>query len=174
MVTTLAYLTANDSELLPHVEAAAIRLIKRNYVLPGRVLTLNDMKGWNTRKVSEYVPTRRAVELQESTDIPATEIMRARLNDISPKEVGDAYEVSERRINTDYAGIIVEIASALARSVGERIEVDLYQTLNSTFINNNVDNTGSNFAVTDLLAAEMLMQPHFDGVNAMHHVAHPY
>lgn len=174
MVTTLSYLIANDRELLPHIESTAIKLMRRNYVLPGRVLTLNDMNGWNIRKVSEYVQTRRAVELAESTAIPATEIMRARLNSIEPKEVGDAYEVSERRINTDYAGIVVEIASALARSVGERIEVDLFATLNDAFVNNNINNTGSDFSTEMLVAAEMMMQPHFDGATAMYHVAHPY
>lgn len=173
MVTTLQYLIANNRELLPHIEMSAIKLIQKNYVLPGRVLTLSDMKGWNIRKISEYIPPVRAGELQESTAIPTTEVLRSRLAEVAPKEIGSAYEISDRRYTTDPEDILVDTVKFLARAIGERIEQDLYSTLNSAILRV-IDNKTQNYEFKDTVAATTVMQQHFDGVSQLHHVFHPY
>jgi hypothetical protein len=118
----------NGLDLIPHIEEAAFSVIRRDFAMPQLVQRFTDMTGWNERKVSEYLQSRRAVELAEDTAIPDTKLVRARKNVVSPKEVGDRYRVSDRRADTDLENILSDITEALAYGVGAQLEFDLIKT----------------------------------------------
>lgn len=120
-------------DLIPHIEMGAIRWTQRNYVMAARVATLNDMTGWNVRKVSEYLKYRRAVELDEDTDIPDTTLARKRKTSIEPEEFGDRYRISDRREDTDLENIIADTIEALGKSIGDRKEQRFFDAALANF-----------------------------------------
>lgn len=123
----------SGKDFIPHIEENAFHVIRRNFAMPQLVQRMTDMTGWNERKVSEYLQSRRAQEIAEDTDIPDTKLVRARKNVVSPKEVGERYRVSDRRSDTDLENILADVVEALAYSVGATLEADLIQTALSGF-----------------------------------------
>lgn len=122
-----------NSGLIPHVEEAAIKSSYRYGGMTNTVKMVSDMTGWNVRKVAEWLGTRRARELAEATDIPTTVIQRRRKAQISPKEVGDSYPITDRRTQTDIEDALAEAAAKLSYSLAAQREADLIETALSVF-----------------------------------------
>lgn len=137
----------NGLDLIPHIEEAAFSVIRRDFAMPQLVQRFTDMTGWNERKVSEYLQSRRAVELAEDTDIPDTKLVRARKNVVSPKEVGDRYRVSDRRADTDLENILSDITEALGYAVGSQLEYDLIKTGLEGFRGGNLGGASTDYSI---------------------------
>lgn len=138
---------ASGKDFIPHIEEAAFHVIRRDFAMPQLVQRLTDMVGWNERKVSEYLMSRRAGTIQEDTDIPDTKLVRARKNVISPKEIGERYRLSDRRADTDLENILSDIVEALAYSIGATLEFDLIQTALEGFMGGTIGGTSVDYSI---------------------------
>lgn len=160
-------------KLIPHIEELALQYVFRKYVMAQRVSVFSDMSGWNVRKISEYLPSRRAQELAEDTAIPDTTLLRARKSVIEPKEIGDRYRVSDRRVTTDLENITADIVTALGKGIGDKVEVDLYDTALSTFRGGTLGTSSVDYSFDLMLSAATLFRARArDG--QLFHVIHPF
>lgn len=160
-------------ELIPHIEEMALQYVFRRYVMASRVTVFSDMSGWNVRKISEYLPSRRAKELSEDTDIPDTKMLRARKAHIEPKEIGDRYRISNRRATTDLESIVSDTVVALGKGIGDKVEIDLYNTALSTFRGGTLGDGTSDYALPTLLSAATLFRQRIHE-SQIFHVIHPF
>lgn len=129
----VAAVLGSGNKFIPWIEEGALKYTQRKYVMRSRVLNLSDMTGWNIRKITEYLKYRNAQELAEDTAIPDTILARARKAEVSPKEIGDRYRISDRRASTDLESIISDTISALGSGLGDKVERDLFATALATF-----------------------------------------
>ena len=173
-LTDIGRLQANSNELLPHIEEAAFKFITRQYAMLRHVQIYTDMTGMNVRKISAYLPTRRAVDLSEDTDIPDTRLERARLNDVTPIEVGDRYRVSNRRWMTDLENVLVDTTDALGRSIGERIEQDLMDRAVNGFFGGSFGSYSNNWNLGLLASTRMAARQRYPNAGILTQVVHPY
>lgn len=176
-LTRLGALLINTIDpLIPHMEEAAISVVNRDLAMPSRVARRNDMGGWNVRKVSERLQKRGARTLSEDTAIPNTSIERSRLNEIEPIEVGDMVRLSDRRIFTDTEDEISEAVRRLGYSVGERIDIELFEATGN-FHPSNVYTLGTTYD----FGATLEIQHEFAGrgftpavYGTLYQVLHPF
>ena len=131
---TLEYLKANASALLPHIEERALELSHKNTPILQHCLIKDDLSGWVDRKVSSYLDSDDATELSEATDIPTGNIYRARLATSTPKEWGRAYDLTDRRIESDPSGILSTAITYLGKGLRNRIEEQLFNSAYSSFV----------------------------------------
>lgn len=136
----------NGLDLIPHIEEAAFHVIRRDFTMPQLVTRLTDMRGWNARKVSEYLPSGMAGNIDEDTDIPDSVLARARKNTVEPDEVGDRYRISDRRVDTDLENILSDITEALGYSIGSRVEYDLIHTALNGFMRGTIGGSAVNYS----------------------------
>lgn len=177
MTLTLDLLLRNADnigfKLIPHVEEAALKYALGNYVMGSRMLAMSDMQGWNARKISSYLPTRRAKELAEDTAIPSTKALRARKATIEPKEIGDRYRITERRSSTDLESVIADTVSFLGEAIGSKIESDAFATALSTFRGGTLGSGASDYSLNLMLQAATLFRARRKR-GQLFHVIHPY
>lgn len=175
MASALDFLLANGAQFLPNMQESAVKYIFQKFVMASRVRVATDMAGdWNARKISEYMPSRRAQELDEDTAIPDTQLLRAALNEVSPTEFGDRYRITERRAGTDPEPIIRDSVEALSYAVGSKVEIDLMNAARAAF-RKSTGAFGSDLTITTLnkTAVRFRQQRGVDG-SALYHVLHPY
>ncbi len=160
-------------KLIPHVEEAALKYVIYNSVMASRVATKTDMSGWNARKISEYVRSRRAQTLSEDTAIPNTQLRRVRKETIEPIEVGERYDVSDRRADTDMESIMSDVVSAIGEAITDRVEQDLLTTALSTFVGGSLGSASTDWSLNLMLQGATMFR-----ARARHapifHVVHPY
>lgn len=173
-LTGIDYILANGKDLIPHIEEMALKYVFHQYSMASRVRVFNDMQGWNTRKISEYVPSRRAVELDEDTAIPDTTLLRVRKSEIAPKEVGDRYRISDRRASTDLESIVTDTIEALGRAIGDRVESDLFATALSTFVGGTIGDGTADYSLLLPQQASSLFRQRRSRVGQLYHVVHSY
>ncbi len=173
----LTQLLVNDDgigfKLIPHVEEAAMRYVTWNTVMAQRVLLKTDMKGWNARKVSEYVRSRRAQTLTEDVAIASTNLVRVRKNTIEPQEVGDLYRISDRRADTDIESIVSDVVQAIGDAIAYRVETDLLSTALDTFKGGVYGDGTADWQLQLVLEAAMQFRSH-GRRGALFHVVHPF
>lgn len=175
MASVLAFLQANGAQFLPNIQESAVKYVFQKFTMASRVLVMTDLSGsWNARKISEYMPARRAQELAEDTAIPDTQLLRAKLNEISPEEFGDRYRITERRSGTDPEPIIQDSVEALSYAVGSKVEVDLLNAGRSAF-RKTAGSLATDLSMTTLnkTAVRFRQVRGVDG-SALYHVLHPY
>jgi hypothetical protein len=175
MASALDFLLANGAQFLPNIQESAVKYVFQKFVMASRVRVATDLAGdWNARKISEYMPSRRAQELDEDTAIPDTQLLRAKLNEVSPRETGDRYRITERRAGTDPEPIIRDSVEALSYAVGSQVELDLMNAGRSAF-RKSIGTLASDLSMTTLnkLAVRFRQQRGVDG-SALYHVLHPY
>jgi hypothetical protein len=177
MASILDQLLRNDDgigfKLIPHIEEAAMKYVVHNTVMATRVKVMTDMTGWNVRKVSEYIRGRRAQDLAEDTEIPNTNIMRARKTIIEPYEVGDMYRITDRRTETDLESIVSDTVSHLGLGISERVEMDLISVASEVFRGGTLGATGTDYSLNLMLQAATLFRARARH-GALYHVVHPY
>lgn len=169
--TVVDILSTHD--LVPWVEEGALKFAMRNFSMGSRVLTFNDMKGFNVRKVSLYEKVRGAQPLQEATDIPLTKAVRARLAEISPSEWGDRYTVTDRRIDTDPENILADIIEFLGYSLGLKREQNLVNAALSGFTGGTLGSSSTAYSV-DLPIDAQFEFTHHAKRGQLYHVIHPF
>lgn len=175
MASALAFLLANGAQFLPNIQESAIKYVFQKFVMASRVRVATDLAGdWNTRKVSEYMPQRRAQELAEDTEIPDTQLLRAALAAITPKEFGDRNRITERRAGTDPEPIIRDSVEALSYSVGSKVEVDLLNAGRAAF-RKSAGSLATELSMATLnKSAVRFRQVRGVEGQALYHVLHPY
>lgn len=166
-------LSAVYNEFVPHVELGALRWAQRKYVMLPRVTNLGDMTGWNVRKISEYLRYRGAQTLAEDTPIPDTRLARARKAEIAPKEIGDRYRISDRRISTDLEDIIADVIEALGSSIGEQKERDLIAAAYAGFIGGTLGTAGTEYSLDLAIDGQHEFRKRA-AAGLIYHVIHPF
>ncbi len=175
MAANLAFLKANDAQFLPNMQESAIKYVFQRFVMASRVRVATDMAmDWNARNVSEYMPTRRAQELAEDTEIPDTQLLRAALATIEPKEFGDRHRITERRSGTDPENIIADSIEALGYSLGSKVEVDLMEAARSSFRGGTLGSLASDLTIALLNKASVRAYQVRGANSGLFHVLHPY
>jgi hypothetical protein len=164
---------ASGLDFIPHIELGALRWAQRKYVMLPRVTNLGDMTGWNVRKISEYLRFRGAQTLAEDTAIPDTRLARARKAEIAPKEIGDRYRISDRRVSTDLEDIIKDVIEALGSSIGEQKERDLIATAYSTFIGGTLGSSGVDYSLDFAIDGQHEFRKRA-AAGLIYHVIHPF
>lgn len=171
MTMTTVQQILSDANLVPWIEENAFKYSMHRFVMPSRVLIKTDMKGWNSRKVSNVLRPLGARLLQEGVDIPASKMHRKRLAEISPSEWGDRYPVTNRRIDTDPEDVLADVVSALGYSLGRKREQQLFQTAISNAVHS-ITATGA-YTIDQAVQMQTLYEAKaFDG--QLYHVIHPY
>lgn len=160
-------------QLVPHIEHAAIKYVFRRYAMANRVRVLNDMNDWNARKVSEYLPSRRAQTLSEDTAIPDTTLVRVRKATLEPKEVGERYRISDRRVSTDLENIVADVVEAIGKAIGDRVEQDLHQEAVNSFVGGELGSSGTTYDLNLMLQAATLFRQRARR-GQLFHVIHPF
>jgi hypothetical protein len=159
---------------IPHVEAAAIQYTYRMYAMASAVTTVYAPElGMNIRKVSEYLQHQRAVDLQENTAIPTSAIVRARKTEVSPIEVGHAYEISDRRMMTDLEDIVADTVRALGAGVGDRIEADLIKAGMDNLAGGTMGSSSTLFTHDLMVEAQFEMTHRAEPNEPLYCVVHP-
>jgi hypothetical protein len=176
MPTTLVTQILSGVDLIPHVEMGALKFAMRRFAMAPRVLTLTDMQGWNTRKISDYKKVRGAQALSEATDIPTSAVNRKRLTSIDPLEWGDRYPITDRRMNTDLESILSDTIQFLGYSLGFSKEQRLMAQ--ATAAGPDVlDGTAGNFTVNQPIQIQHEFRDKFggnDGSAPLYAVIHPF
>lgn len=169
----LSQIYGNGKSFIPHVEMGALRWSQRKYVMLPRVTNYGDMTGWNVRKISEYLKFRSAQTLAEDTEIPNTTLARARKAEIEPKEIGDRYRISDRRVSTDLEHIIGDVVEALGTSIGEAKERDLTKTAYDSFVGGTLGNSSVDYSLDlPIDGQHEFMKTARTGL--IYHVLHPF
>lgn len=145
-------------DLIPHIEERAWKYTMRNYAMPSRVTVYTDMQGFNLRKISEYIRTRRGQDLSEDTAIPDHIINRVRESTISPSEVGDRYRISDRRSATDLENVIADTIQFLGQSIGDRKEADIIATALSSFAMGTIGSSTTDFTIDLPMEGQFVFQ----------------
>lgn len=172
MAARLSDVFGGGKDLIPHIELGAIQYTMRKYAMAARVLMFNDMEGFNDRKISEYNKYRRAQTLAEATDIPTTALARSRKAQIAPIEVGDRYQITNRRWQTDLEPIIVDSIKGLGRGIGDRIEADLMNVGVNKFARQ-LGSSATAYSLDLPINVQMTMKQEARG-EQLYHVVHPY
>lgn len=172
--TLLAQVFGGSLDLIPHIEERAFRVLFRRFVMAQRSTVLTDMSGWNIRKWSTYLHSARAQELSEVTDIPENKIARTRHHQISIKEIGDRYILSDRRISTDLENIIAEVIRYMGYSLGTKVESDLYTKAMNSFTGGTLGDGTGTFSIAQLVQAQMEMEKQNLDRDMWYVVIHPY
>lgn len=160
-------------ELIPHIEHAAIKYVFRRYAMANRVRVLNDMNDWNARKVSEYLPSRRAQDLSEDTAIPDTTLVRVRKVTVEPKEVGERYRISDRRVQTDLESIVADVVEAIGKAIGDRVEQDLHAAARDSFIGGEFGSSATTYDLNLMLKAATIFRQRARR-GQLFHIIHPF
>ncbi len=175
MASALDFLLANGAQFLPNIQESAVKYVFQKFVMASRVRVMTDLQGdWNARKISEYMPSRPAQELAEDTAIPDTQLLRAKLNEISPRVTGDRYRITERRSGTDPEPIIQDSVEALSYAVGSQVEVDLMNAGRSAFRKTAGSLASELSMITLNKLAVRFRQVRGADASQLYHVLHPY
>lgn len=169
----LSAIYGGGKDFIPHIEMGALRWVQRKYVMLPRVTNFGDMRGWNVRKISEYLKHRAAVDLSEDTAIPDTTLARARKAEIEPKEIGDRYRISDRRASTDLENILGDTIEALGTSIGERKERDLMQAAYDGFVGGTLGGSSTDYSITIPIDGQHEFQK-LARNGLIYHVIHPF
>jgi len=113
------------SDLLPIIWESALHYMQASFVMPSLVTLFTDQTGMVDRKVSEYVETGVTDNLAETVDLTPTEYDRNLLSTLTPKEIGKQYLITDRRVESDTEGVMVDAARDLGYSIGKKVEQDL-------------------------------------------------
>jgi hypothetical protein len=171
--TTIPGLLRAKEDIIPFVADRAFRTTMFRFVLAGRVLTKGDMRGWNLRKTSEYLPGSRASQLSEATEIPSNVMTRKFVQQIEPTEWGDRYPITDRRMSTDPENILSDTIEYLGYSLGSQRERLLFTALETAAEGNTIGSTGSGFSTDLLFQAQSLFMA--KGITVPSFAAiHPY
>jgi hypothetical protein len=146
-VNQLSQVFGGALDLIPHIEERAFRWTFRNYAMIPRVTIFTDMSGFNDRKISEYIPTRRAQDLSEDTAIPDHIFNRVRESSIAPTEVGERYRISDRRWQTDRENVVSDAILFLAKAIGDRKEADIIAQALSSFKMGTIGGAATEFTI---------------------------
>jgi len=157
-VNQLSQIFGGNLDLIPHIEERAFMYTMRNYAMAQRVTTYTDMTGFNNRKISEYIRTRRAQDLSEDTAIPDHIINRVRESSIAPKEVGDRYRISDRRMMTDLENILSDTIMFLGQAIGDRKEADLIKVANDSFKLGTIGSASTDFTIDLPIQGQFVFQ----------------
>jgi len=178
VATTTVAQILSGVDLVPHVEQGAYQFAMRRFAMAPRVLTLNDMQGWNTRKVSEYKKVRGAQSLDEATDIPSSQVNRKRLAEVVPLEWGDRYPITDRRQETDPEAILRDTISFLGYSLGvnkeQQLMAEATQTSSSILL---YDQSSNNFSINYPIDLQQEFHKKVggqEGAAALYCVIHPF
>lgn len=172
-LNSLANVFGGSLDLIPHIEERAFRYSMRNYAMAQRVTVLTDMTGWNERKISEYIRTRRGQTLSEDTSIPDHVINRVRESSIAPQEVGDMYRISDRRSTTDLESIITDTIEFLGQAIGDRKEADLLAVANSSFALGTIGSASTEYTIDLPMSGQFVFQQNAVR-DQLYHVVHPF
>jgi hypothetical protein len=175
-INALSQILGGNLDLIPHIEHLAFQYITRQYVMASRVSVFDDMEGFNPRKVSEYLLPGIASELQENTDIPTSALARARRAQIDIKEVGDRYDITDRRVQTDLENILADVSFALGKAVGDKLEIDLINACLSYFIGGNLGSAATAYTIDKAIDAQHEFAKVQGNTNrgVLQHVIHPF
>lgn len=172
-LTGIDYIFSAGQDLIPHIEHRAMKYVFAHFAMPARVQVMTNMVGWNVRKVSEYLPARRAVDLAEDTAIPVSTVQRARKNTLEPKEVGDRHRISDRRKDTDLEDIVADTIAFLGNAIGARVESDLFGSALTGFYGGSLGSSATEYSLAlPLQGATVFRQRRRAGT--LFHVIHPY
>ncbi len=157
-VNQLNQIFGGSLDLIPHIEERAFRWTMRNYAMAQRVTVYTDMTGFNNRKISEYIPIRRAQSLDEDTAIPNHIFNRVRESSIAPDEVGERYRISDRRWQTDLENVIGDAIQFLGKAIGDKKEADLISTANSSFKLGTIGSASTDFTIDLPISGQFVFQ----------------
>lgn len=160
-------------DFIPHIEERALRWADRRGVMAQRVVRFDDMRGWNVRKISEYLKYRNAQDLDEDTAIPNTILTRARKAEFEPHEVGDMYRISDRRQNTDLESIVSDTIEALGSSIGDRRERDLMAAAMAGFFGGTLGDGTADFDLSQPIDIQHELRHRAQG-GLIYVVLHPF
>ncbi len=174
-MTTVQQLLASPV-LIPWIEQRALDYVKQRFVMATRVTNLDDMTGYNDRRISQKKAPGKAQLLSEGVDIPSIHaIMRKRLNAISPSEWGDVYEVTNRRTSTDPEEVLVDVVEALGYSLGRQREEALFAAelgnVNTRLV---LSAPTSPYTIDQAVALQTVMEAKAWADSQIYHVIHPY
>lgn len=170
--TNVQDILAAGEDLIPWIEERALRFAMHRFVMASRVTVFNDMSGWETRKISNYLDNRGAQTLSEGVAIPTNQINRKRYTTIDPAEYGDRYPITDRRFNTDTENILADTVEFLGYSLGRTREINLLG-VGSSFTGGSLGASGSAYTMDLPVQA----QSHFEAQafnGQLYHVIHPY
>lgn len=115
---------ADISGLVNDVWEDALVVAREQARMSGIVRNFGDMTGMVTRRVTEYgTATFRA--LGEADDIIASTLERTQLASLTPTEYGDAFLITDQRIETDLQNVQADAAMELGVALAQKIDIDI-------------------------------------------------
>ena len=116
------------SHLIPVIWEAVLYYMGDNYIMPNLVKTFTDATGDQDRQVDEYIDDTDAVldALGETEDMTAHLLLRELLSNLTPKEVGKQYLITDRRVESDrVASVTADAVRFLGAALGKKMERDI-------------------------------------------------
>lgn len=160
--------------LLPDIWEMALMYAQETFFMPTIVKTFNDQSGMQDRKSTEYGGGTVATGLGETTDLDSERqaFTRSALSTLTPAEIGTQYLVSDRRMDSDDADVMTDLAQHIGYTIFKQVESDLVGNFGS-LTGGTIDNTGGTLTWQNiyngraLLAAAAIPPPY-------HVVIHEY
>ncbi len=109
----------------------------------------------------------------EDTAIPDTTLSRARKAEVAPKEIGDRYRISDRRMTTDLESILGDTIAALGGGLGDKIERDLFAIANSSFTGGTIGDGTADYSIDLPIEGQFEFQKEAQN-GLIYHVVHPF
>lgn len=113
------------SDLLPIIWEGALNYAQHSFVMPRLVTSFTDRTGFVDRKVSEYVETSVTDNIAETDDLTPFAYDRNLKSTLTPKEIGKQFLITDRRVESDTEGVMVDAARDLGYAIGKKVELDL-------------------------------------------------
>lgn len=121
------------SDFINVVYEGALRYAQTRFVAQNYVSVLTNLRGMETRSVTEYQEKGVTDNLGELTSLDTARVtidrhLRASL---TPKEIGKQVYLSYRRLDTDTENVLADATLELGYTMGKKIEQDILSNLTS-------------------------------------------
>lgn len=143
--------------LLPDVWEGALDYMTHAFVMQRYVNVFTNMRGMVPRKVSEYIETGVTDNLGETSDLTPTAFDRDLLSTLTPKEIGKQFLITDRRVESDSEGVLVDAARDLGYTMGKKAEQDLLSVI-SLLQGGTIDGKTSAFSLDQIFQARAILE----------------
>lgn len=109
----------------------ALEYLKTRFVAQNHVTIFGNLRGMETRTVTEYNEKPVSDNLGELDDLSTARqtLTRDILNSLSPKEIGKQLWLTDRRLLTDTEPVLADASMELGYTMGKKMEVDILSNM---------------------------------------------
>ena len=147
------------SQFVPIIYEAALRYAETTFIAQNYVSTLANLRGMETRSVTEYQEKGVSDNLGELDSLStARQTMDRYLRaSLTPKEIGKQIYLTYRRLDTDPEDVLADAARELGYTMGKKIETDILANM-VNLAGGQIGTTSGSMTIENLFKARALLE----------------